>query len=342
MATQPSVTSARQRKSYRIIKEGFPQSWYAVALSSELPAGRIASLELCDGKLILYRDSKGQPHALARSCKHMGTDLSLGDIVEDDVRCPFHHWQYGADGRCTKLATSDKIPPQARLVAFPTAESWGLIWVFWGLEALYEVPSFHPALDMTKMVWKAFRIPVDEPLLCDPWLLGANGFDHQHLMALHGLREHDAHYEDVVWDKYIIKRRSGLLRYGFGANASLNESKLLGLDVPTAYLAGRAPQGKAGNVRFFVEAASTGDGGPAAVAKAEALLIQKFEHHTRLVNEDVKILNSLDPDEPGLLVSSDWGMTRYFQWADNYPTVTMRELVLAAEAAGLGQARGGA
>src|SRR3546814_6741212 len=66
-------------------------------------------------------------------CKHMGADLSVGgDIVGNDVRCPYHHWTYGDGGKCTGIASGDPIPRESNLASFPTAEHLGLIWVFFG------------------------------------------------------------------------------------------------------------------------------------------------------------------------------------------------------------------
>ena len=309
-------------------------------MSEELTAGKLLGMSLCDGGIVLYRDSQGKPHAQARHCKHMGPDLSLGDVIGDNLRCAFHHWEYGTDGVCNRLATSDKIPPQARLASFPTEESWGLIWVFWGLDPLYDLPSFHPALDMSAMIRKAYELPLKAPLLGEPWVMGMNAFDYQHLIALHGLPEHQPNYNQVIWNKYTIERPTGLIHHGFGANASFNESKLLNLDTQTAYLSARAPIGEGGYRRFFVEVVSIGDGSPEARKRAEDLLEYKFEHHTRVVDQDVDVLNSLDPSEPGLLVKSDSGIMRYLKWAAEYPMTTMAELIQQAEDKGLSQTGG--
>lgn len=345
--TTAEAKIARQRRSHKVEKAGYPQSWYAVALSEELPPGKVIGLEFCDGGIILYRDSQGKPHALARYCKHMGADLALGDVVGDNVRCAFHHWQYGPDGACNRLATSDKIPPQARLVGFPTEESWGLIWVFWGLEPLYELPSFHPKVDMSKMVWKAYEIKAHTRFTGgSPWapgtnvFMGTNGFDYQHLIALHGLPEHQANYDKCNWGKYTIERPSGLINFGIGASAASGEHRLLGLDLPSAYLTGgvRGPKTRRG---FMVEAASIGDGSPAALQKARERVDYMHEHHERVIGQDVDILNSLDPSEPGLLVGSDWGIPLYLKWVAAYPFATMEELVRQAEEKGLMQSRNG-
>src|SRR5436189_185947 len=79
---------------------------------------------------------------LSAYCRHLGTDLARGDVIGDDIRCGFHYWQFGEDGRCSHIPVCDRIPDDAGLFKFPTAESLGLIWAFNGTEATYDVPAW--------------------------------------------------------------------------------------------------------------------------------------------------------------------------------------------------------
>ena len=99
-------------------RTGYEQCWYPLARSEDLPAERIVGRDFLDGRVILYRDSKGSAHVMTSYCPHMGADLGVGEIVGDDVRCAFHHWQYGPDGICTRipsLRSNDEIPRTARV-----------------------------------------------------------------------------------------------------------------------------------------------------------------------------------------------------------------------------------
>ncbi len=156
--------------------QGYQQCWYPLMLSENLEEGNIAGHDFCGGRVILYRDSGGTPRAMTAYCKHLGADLSVGDVVGDDVRCAFHHWQYGPDGVCTTIPTGDRIPPQARQVSFPTEEKWDVIWVFFGTEPLYPVPSFHESVDTDRIMYRAFEY--DESAQVDPWwVFTTNVFD---------------------------------------------------------------------------------------------------------------------------------------------------------------------
>ena len=90
------------------------------------------------------------PHALRDLCIHRGTALSLGRVVGDRLMCPYHGWQYGADGVCKlipQLADPTRIPGKARVDAFTCLERFGMLWVAmdeprWGLP---EIPEFDAA-----------------------------------------------------------------------------------------------------------------------------------------------------------------------------------------------------
>ena len=153
------------------------QNWFAVALSTELPIGGVIGVPYADGRLALFRRSDGSVVALSSRCAHMGADLAAGDVVDDELRCMFHHFCYGADGRCTKVPSNDRIPSNARVHSFPADESVGLVWVFNG-EAPPSPPPGIAEYDPAALAVRARRTHLFE---VDPWVIIANSFDFMHL-----------------------------------------------------------------------------------------------------------------------------------------------------------------
>ena len=100
-------------------------------------------VRLLGENLVLWRDSAGVPHALRDLCIHRGTALSLGRVVGDRIMCPYHGWQYGADGVCAlipQLEDPTRVPGKARVDAFTCEERFGQLWV--ALETpRYELPA---------------------------------------------------------------------------------------------------------------------------------------------------------------------------------------------------------
>src|SRR5438093_1073799 len=121
---------------------GYDQNWYPLCLSSDVPAGSVKGYDFLNGRVIAFRGESGALAVTSAYCRHLGADLSGGDVIGDDIRCPYHHWSYAKSGACVKTATGDKPSASARLFKFPVEEKWGLVWVFNGEEPLYEVPHF--------------------------------------------------------------------------------------------------------------------------------------------------------------------------------------------------------
>lgn len=318
VSTAPAIQSAGQ-------DSGYHQCWYPVALSSQLGVGQAVGIDLCDGRVVVYRTQNGDVHAMVPYCKHMGADLSIGDVVDDELRCPFHHWQYGADGRCTKIPSGDRIPRQARLRTFPVEDKWGLIWVFWGSEPLYPVPSFEGYDDET-MISHAFEAALAESIKVDPWVFASNVFDIVHNRVVHGLQIADPEVQVIDsytarmhWDSEYIERESGKMRTDidvYGTNVIRTRGEHDGR--LTWHIAGVTPLGR-GNTRVFFVLATLRDQG------AREHLERQQTLHNRFVNEDLPILNSMRLGDFHL-VGNDRAMARYFKFARDYPRKTMAEL----------------
>jgi len=120
----------------------FTQSWYPICMSSAATADFVRGFDFLDGRVIVFRDAGGQAHVMSAYCPHLGADLSIGDMVNGQVRCVYHHWRYGPDGRCAAMPSKDPIPAAARLFKFPVCEKYGIVWAYNGLEPHYDLPSF--------------------------------------------------------------------------------------------------------------------------------------------------------------------------------------------------------
>jgi vanillate O-demethylase monooxygenase subunit len=101
--------------------------------------------------------------AIDAACVHRGTDLSLGDVVDGCLRCPYHGWRFDGDGRCVAIPSlpGGAIPPGAHTRAYPTVERDGLTWVSLDPQAdpascpgLPPVPPGLRAITGAPMVWE--------------------------------------------------------------------------------------------------------------------------------------------------------------------------------------------
>ena len=60
-----------------------------VAKASEIPNGKTKHIEL-EGKEIALVNVNGTFYAIADRCGHMNALLSLGNVTENTITCPFH------------------------------------------------------------------------------------------------------------------------------------------------------------------------------------------------------------------------------------------------------------
>lgn len=105
--------------------------WHPVAFADAL-ASEPLRVSLLGEPVVLWRDSRGDPHALNDVCVHRGTALSLGRVIDDQLMCPYHGWRYGFDGRCKlipQLADPTRVPGKARVGAYRCQSRYGILWV---------------------------------------------------------------------------------------------------------------------------------------------------------------------------------------------------------------------
>ncbi len=161
----------------------YPASWYLFGRSRDVTASP-RSRDLLGRRLVAYRTSAGNVAILDAVCSHLGADLGKGCVIGDRLQCPFHHWQYGPDGRCLHIPAQEEIPLAARQTAYPVVERHGLVFFFNGIKPAFPLPffdgcdpgDFRPAS------------PFGTTLRCPWYLIGANAFDLQHFRAAHDRR----------------------------------------------------------------------------------------------------------------------------------------------------------
>jgi phenylpropionate dioxygenase-like ring-hydroxylating dioxygenase large terminal subunit len=157
-------------------------SWHLLGRARDVPRGRPLSASLCGQDLALYRSGAGIA-ALGSRCPHMGADLARGCVKDGRLACPFHAWEFGADGRCARIPGQDGVPDFAQVPAYPVRERHGLVHVFRGARSpTFELPFFEGLDPDDFVVAKPFRVEANSPW----YMIGVNGFDPAHFAYVHG------------------------------------------------------------------------------------------------------------------------------------------------------------
>lgn len=165
-----------------------PYGWFVAAYSRELSVGQVKSAHYFGQDLVLWRAADGAVHAVEAYCPHLGAHLGEGGcVVEDTLRCPFHGWRFGADGRCVDVpyATHGRVP-RVGMRAWPAVEKGGLVFLWHdsdGGAPAWEIPEFEGD-DYTA------RREADWIIRSHPQELMENTADIAHFGFLHGARNH--------------------------------------------------------------------------------------------------------------------------------------------------------
>ena len=71
-----------------------------VATISDVPVGRAIARVIGDRTIAIYHTASGY-FATDNTCPHRGGPLAEGDLIGDEINCPWHLWGFDvATGRC--------------------------------------------------------------------------------------------------------------------------------------------------------------------------------------------------------------------------------------------------
>ena len=120
-------------------------NWYAVANVDDCGLGSITTARLLGIQLVLWRSHEPNSplHVWQDHCPHRGVQLSIGEIIDGTLVCPYHGWRYDQAGQCIKIpAHPDMKPPAgAKTKTYQCQERYGLVWVCLG-NPMNEIPIF--------------------------------------------------------------------------------------------------------------------------------------------------------------------------------------------------------
>lgn len=173
----------------------FARTWQAVGHTSDVAEpGSYFSCEVAGEPIVVTRARDGRLRAFSNVCRHRASLIADGKGVAPSLRCPYHNWTYGLDGRLLSQPEFDGVEnwnksevylPQFR------AETWGPF-VFVNqdgnapalLEMLGDIPQDVAALgcDIDRMRYAERR---DYVIQCNWKVYIDNYLEGYHLPAAH-------------------------------------------------------------------------------------------------------------------------------------------------------------
>lgn len=203
---------------YNLGEYAFPRGWFAVAESAEI-GRKPFNVHYFGQDMVLYRGASGKVVMLDAYCPHMGTHLGMSTtsatvvsetfMEGDNIRCPFHAWRFGADGKCNDIPYfKGPIPEKARLRSWPVQERYGIVFCWHDPEQLapdFALPDYPEWDDPSWVRWERLDHLAD---LNHPIEIFDNMSDVAHLDHLHG-GGGVTRYENEV-DGHILHQRESM------------------------------------------------------------------------------------------------------------------------------------
>jgi nitrite reductase/ring-hydroxylating ferredoxin subunit len=161
--------------------------WHPIAFLYELKDLPLR-VRVMGEDLVVFRNRNGDVGVLDIHCSHRGASLEFGQICESGIRCPYHGWLYGVDGKVLETPGEPKDTPFKDTFyhgAYPTHVYKGLVFVYMGPpEKKPELPIYDTYDMEGYREWTGLR-----HMLPANWLqIKENCMDPAHLYFLHTIK----------------------------------------------------------------------------------------------------------------------------------------------------------
>jgi 5,5'-dehydrodivanillate O-demethylase len=131
--TGPGTLAGRYLRSF----------WQPIYHAPDLPAGQARPVRVLGESFTLYRGEGGAPYLVDFRCAHRGTQLSVGWVEGECIRCFYHGWTYDGCGQCVEQpAEQPDFAAKVRIRSHPAREYLGLVFAYLGEGDPPEFPRY--------------------------------------------------------------------------------------------------------------------------------------------------------------------------------------------------------
>lgn len=205
----PLIESTGEGEAKEVVEYDWEREWYPMYLVAEMPKSAPLGLTVFDKKLVLFYDGNGELNCFEDRCPHRLAKLSEGQIVDGQLECLYHGWQFDGSGQCTKipqLAPGAKIPKQACAKTYAVKVSQEVIWVWLGDKATAEpskIPWYeHYEREGFQHLSTIHELPYDYSILLE------NLMDPAHIPISHDRTDQSAKRENAQALVFEVTERS--------------------------------------------------------------------------------------------------------------------------------------
>lgn len=112
-----------------------PNMWYAVLESTEVTPNKPHAFRRLGEDLVFWRDKQGTIVVMRDVCPHRQAKLSPGKLVDGNIQCHFHGFQFDRSGACRLVPANGRNGPKPKIFqcwSYPAQEAFGFVWVWYG------------------------------------------------------------------------------------------------------------------------------------------------------------------------------------------------------------------
>lgn len=177
--------------------------WLVVCPISEI-GDKPTQVVVMGERLVVFRTDEGI-HIFKDLCIHRGAALSLGEVKNNCLVCPYHAWEFNGAGACTSIPQLPKegsIPTKAKAIVYNSKEAYGFVWInFAGNNPAFihyppmKDPSYH------NILWGPHQVEAKPPRIVENFL------DVGHLAVVHQGRLGDDTHREI--ENYHVHEKDG-------------------------------------------------------------------------------------------------------------------------------------
>jgi 5,5'-dehydrodivanillate O-demethylase len=159
----------------------------AAEITEENPKKRVRIL---GEDLLVFLDAHGRLGCVEEHCKHRGASLYYGYLEPEGIRCCYHGWLYGTDGKCLEQPfepKGSKFKDEIRLKSYPVQSLGGLLFAYMGPDP--EKAPLLPRWDVLVREDGRREVKVFPIHHCNWLQIQENTADSTHTFYLHGVMD---------------------------------------------------------------------------------------------------------------------------------------------------------
>jgi phenylpropionate dioxygenase-like ring-hydroxylating dioxygenase large terminal subunit len=167
----------------------YPTGWYIVGWASDFGPGTVQTLHYFGQDLVCFRGESGTLAVLDAYCQHLGGHLGVGGkVVGDQIKCPFHGWQWNPDGTNALIPYSkEQCKPHVRIRHYPVIDWYGFVVMWFDRDGR---PPYWTPPDVPELEGDEYYPLHPHSRMCDrvkvhPQMIVENAADPYHIEPVH-------------------------------------------------------------------------------------------------------------------------------------------------------------